>query len=553
MRLCSFSHVSNPIRLAVEPWIGRVPKLKVKETVEKGQRRAVAPRQEARDTSGDLPEAPEVEQAVLGAILSDPGHGFSAFERIGRKAFFFNPINRELYDRAKAFYDDNGRIDLIGFTAHLGDSGRLQTLGGPAYVTEIFVNRKAHLTEDWLAYYVDELRDRYIRRQIISRSFALAGRAKTDDVDLLLNELSRSLEDLKRAAGSPNGAEQFTIDDLMAFDPAHDPSCLVGNRWQCRGGSSLWCGGAGYGKSSLEIQAAIYWGTGTKLFGIRPVRPLKSLILQAENDIGDTGEQLQGVMAGIQALGDIDMAATKETIVSNVKIYRVIGYAGAKFLDLLLKLIELEKPDLVWIDPLFAFAGCDLLDAEKTGAFLREGIFPIAVQTGVCLQVIHHVGKPVRDKDDRPMSEIDLQYLGFGTSEIQNAFRAVNILLPLSKHPGVFTLTLSKRGERAGARTPDGQFTRSVYMQHAEQGICWMQCDKPEPTGKGREAQYSEKDILAEMSVATGISTSDLQKQMNKEFGMSRPTFFRIWNDLKKTGKIRVDEEGCWTKKLVSQ
>jgi RecA-family ATPase len=47
------------------------------------------------------------------------------------------------------------------------------------------------------------------------------------------------------------------------------------------------------------MQAAILWGLGRECFGIVPVKPLKSLLIQAENDAGDLAEMRDGVIAGL--------------------------------------------------------------------------------------------------------------------------------------------------------------------------------------------------------------------------------------------------------------
>jgi hypothetical protein len=402
-----------------------------------------------------------------------------------------------------------------------------------------------------LPYYISQLSENYVRRQLIVRSFALASRAKNEDINKLLEDMANSAEDLRRAGGAPNGSEQFSFADLMAFDSAHDPNCLVGNRYLVRGGSSLWAGGSGYGKSSLELQLAVYWACGVPCFGLRPVRPLKSLIIQAENDRGDMGEQLQGVIAGIAAAGDLDLEGRRELIERNLGIHRAIGKSGNAFLALLDSLIEIDRPDFVWIDPLFAFAGCDLTDPAATGHFLRDGLMPIAAKRMVAVNVIHHVGKPVRDpaakKASSDMAEIDFQYLGFGTSEVQNAFRAVNILVPAKD--GMFRLVLSKRGERAGAKDTEGRWCRSIYLQHSKQGICWLQVEAPEkPTANKAALKYSEEDILDEMSMVKGWAAKALQAHMKDDCGMSEKTFYRLWKDLKTDGKIRLDADENWIK-----
>ena len=88
--------------------------------------------------------------------------------------------------------------------------------------------------------------------------------------------------------------ERLDFDDLSTFDTTNDPNNVLGNRWLCKGGSCLFVGQSGIGKSSLSLQLAMNWALGRTVFGIRPERPLKSLIVQAENDRGDVSEMVQG-------------------------------------------------------------------------------------------------------------------------------------------------------------------------------------------------------------------------------------------------------------------
>ena len=78
-----------------------------------------------------------------------------------------------------------------------------------------------------------------------------------------------------------------------------DPMELLRHRFLCRGAGLLVVGPTGIGKSSLSMQAKILWAIGKPLFGIHPTKPLKSLLIQAENDDGDLAEMRDGVMAGL--------------------------------------------------------------------------------------------------------------------------------------------------------------------------------------------------------------------------------------------------------------
>lgn len=502
-----------------------------------------------REDAG-LPHSEEAERGVLASILVSEG---KILPEVGRflpsKYFFYVPAHVTIYEALSDMWDGGHGIDLITFTQFLRDKGVLEAVGGVGYISDLigFVPTAANVQ-----YYTDIVREKFLLREMIAAGTAMtrAAHGNSEDVTGVIDSFTSRLERIKRAAGGPNGAERFDFGKLMAFDSKADPNCLVGHRYIVRGGSSLWAGGSGYGKSSLAMQLAVYWACGVPFCGLRPARPLKSLLIQAENDEGDMAEQLQGVIAGIQMVGDLDIEASRALIEQNIGMYRAVGKTGDQFIRLCDDLIDCDKPDIVWPDPLFAFAGCDLLNAEKTGRFLREGLFPLAAKRKVAFNVMHHVGKPVRDKDAPVLSEIDYQYLGFGSSEIQNAFRAVNILLPVAGTPGVFRLVLSKRGERAGAKDHEGNWARSIYLKHATEGICWLQTEKPEKQTTGAaKLKYTGDDILEEMRIGHDMTADELQKHLNAETGMSRSTFFRLWKDLKKDGKVRVNSDNKWSKK----
>jgi DnaB helicase-like protein/AAA domain-containing protein len=507
------------------------------------------PKQERKpDVDQTIPHSVEAEKGILSSILVDCQQT-QRFDVIAEVAgsiqpwFFFVPAHKTIYEVMLSLYRDGTQIDFITFPQILGDRGLLDGVGGPGFITEIFTFVP---TAANVQYYVEIVRDKFILRETIAtgtRIVRAAYGAQDDEAADILDDFSRRIERIKTGISNRNGIEAFPVEQLLAADPTYDPNTLVGRRWLVRGGNCLWAGGSGYGKSSLEMQLAIYWGCNTACFGLKPVRSLKSLIIQAENNENDTAEQLQGVVKGIENIGDLDVAAQREHIQKNIAIYRAIGKTGGPFLSLLDNLIQTERPDIVWIDPLFAFAGCDLMNAEKTGKFLREGLFPIAHQRGVCLNVLHHIGKPPKDANAQaPITELDYQYLGFGTSEIQNAFRAVNILVPVKKGGG-FKLVLSKRGERAGAKDIEGEWARELFLQHSREGICWLQATPPDDI-EGDSDKFSKEDILDEMSVVNALKTDTIYRRCYREKNAKRATFYRLWKELKKEKRIKPSEGG---------
>lgn len=270
------------------------------------------------------------------------------------------------------------------------------------------------------------------------------------------------------------------IEDLEKFDPANDPNALLGRRWLCKGGSAILVGPSGVGKSSLTTQFACCLAVGWPFFGIPPVRPLKVLVIQAENDEGDLAEMLAGVRAGMGLDEWTDDAAAVATLRKNLVFVRDTTHTGARFVDAAHRLIARHKPDVVFLDPLLSFVGGDISKQEVCSAFLREGLNPIAEATGVCWICIHHTGKPPSDKNARAgWQSSDYAYAGIGSSELTNWARAALTLRQTG--PGHFQLMLAKRGARAGATHPDGEPTTVLWLRHATDGtICWEQCQPPE-------------------------------------------------------------------------
>lgn len=275
---------------------------------------------------------------------------------------------------------------------------------------------------------------------------------------------------LKLQTEPPEPSNILTPKQLFEFDVANDPNKLLGERWLCRSGSCLVVGQTGIGKSSFSMQAALSWALGAPLFGIQPVRPLKSLIVQAENDPGDLAEMFTGVAHGLGYLDRLDLLDENVVFVSET------AQSGRTFHPWIRALILRYKPDLVWIDPLFSFLGGSVSDQEVVSAFLRNGLGTIAQETGCTWMIVHHANKPPKDPLARSaMTAGDYSYLGAGSAELANWARAVLVLR--ETEDGIFELRASKRGKRAGLLDNTGQETTHVFLRHGTNSIYWERCD----------------------------------------------------------------------------
>jgi RecA-family ATPase len=327
--------------------------------------------------------------------------------------------------------------------------------------------------------------------------------------------------------------DHFTISDLLDFKPSDDDKSVLGNRWLCEGSSCLWVGQSGIGKSSLAMQAAILWSLGQEFMGVKPAKPLRSLFIQGENDLGDTAEMLCGVIDGLDELRSLNPATLKKQLEKNIVIIRDQSHTGLDFAMCAQKLINKFKPDLVWVDPLFSFFGDDVSNQKACSGFLRGWLNPISTSTGIVWMLLHHTSKPSKDpKAYGNWSSNDWSYMGTGSAELVNWTRAAVFLKGVDGDK--FKLMFTKRGTRAGATDMEGVETTDVYVEHSSTGICWHRC---EPVAEAGKTTATLDDFLEQ---AENLTVQGLRGEVEKFFGCARSTAFNKVKAMKAKGMIRI-------------
>ena len=301
-----------------------------------------------------------------------------------------------------------------------------------------------------------------------------AWRSPTSQQKLLATNLgSASWEDyLTSRESDDDKSTVVTIKDLMDFDPDNDPDNLIGNRWITRGSSMIVSGGTGIGKSSLMMQIVIRWCLGLDFFGIKPVKPLKIGVIQAENDKGDLAEAFRGVVHKRFSLDQMNQ------LQKNLEFRTEAVRTGDQFLAYARRFIHRSKLDLIVADPLFSYFGGDLSDQSEVSVFLRNKLQPILQETKVAWIWMHHVAKPQRKESNEPLTTMELAHSGFGSSELANWAREIAVLHEVGQSkPRRFQLAFCKRGGRIGLPSP------ILNLQHSATGIQWEECNPLAFTG----------------------------------------------------------------------
>lgn len=402
------------------------------------------------------PTAVDIERFLLGGLLRDS----LAFPPNLIPSDFLEPKHQDIASAILSLAEENVAADELTVTM------RLRERKSPVeafYVSEI---TSAVGVSIFNPAWADEVRRQSVLRHInsVAKKTAELSADPATDPDTLLAFTEGSLKAVQGRGQKSGAPVKMSAEDLLAFDRTNDPNTVLGNRWLCKGGSALIVSQAGVGKSSLMMQAAVHWAVGGRkdFFGIKAKRPLRIVVVQAENDFGDVAEAYQDVVAGAQLWPD-----EKLVLEDNLAIFRDINSVGDAFPGMIRELITQHRADLIFVDPLLSFAGIDIADQQAASKFLRHDLNRVLVETQAVLIAMHHTTKPRAAKDKEGQTVADLAYSGAGSSEFVNYFREVAVLVRQQGDEPIFKFGLTKRRGRAGLKDCAGDFAGEISIRHA--------------------------------------------------------------------------------------
>jgi hypothetical protein len=311
---------------------------------------------------------------------------------------------------------------------------------------------------------------------------------------------------------------------------------LLGHRWLCRGGGAFVFGPSGLGKSVLTIQAAVQWACEQAAFGIKPNGPLRSLIIQAEDDEGDVIE-----MAKVVTHLGLDNQERK-LVRENTHIEFVNDLSGDPFLKVLDTFLAQRPIDLVWLNPYSTYLGASVQEDGANAKFLRNGINPILSQHGCGAILIHHTPK-TNFRDTTDWKHSDWMYAGAGAAVLTNWARAIIVIDPTTK-PGLYRFMAAKRHNRIGWPSFDRYFAHST-----EPGkLLWIEVPSDEVKSSKGTQNCQPEDLLALIPEQGPISKEALTVEAKKILGIGEKKCRQYANILADKGEIflhKIPREGA--------
>lgn len=117
-------------------------------------------------TKQEAPQNIEAEASLLGAILID-ADAIVKIADVLHPDDFFDPRHKHIYEAIVRLYERREAIDVLTLADQLKNSGVLDIIGGPSYLTELtnFVPTASHVEQ-----YADIVAQKAVRRRLISAS-----------------------------------------------------------------------------------------------------------------------------------------------------------------------------------------------------------------------------------------------------------------------------------------------------------------------------------------------------------------------------------------------
>jgi replicative DNA helicase len=141
------------------------------------------------------PQAPDLESAVLGAIMLEPQKLAEVLEIIQSEECFYSDANQRIYGAVRRLFDKGARIDFMTVCEELRKSNELEMVGGSYYVTSLTrdIVSSANIEE-----HARIVMQKYIMRELIRMSGDVIGDAYEDTTDVfdLLDKAETNLYEI---------------------------------------------------------------------------------------------------------------------------------------------------------------------------------------------------------------------------------------------------------------------------------------------------------------------------------------------------------------------
>lgn len=150
-----------------------------------------------------IPQNIDAEEAVLGAILVNPETLSKVSDTLSASSFY-KPAHRHIYEAMIQLFNNNDNIDIVSVSDVLSYNGKLESVGGRAYINDLVENT---ITTSNIAYHAKIIQEKSVKRalinagsEIVSKGYDLEpSEASLEQAEKLIFDIasSKTTRDLK--------------------------------------------------------------------------------------------------------------------------------------------------------------------------------------------------------------------------------------------------------------------------------------------------------------------------------------------------------------------
>ncbi len=111
-----------------------------------------------------IPQNIEAEEAILGAVLVNP-ETLSKVSDVILPASFYKPAHRYIYEAMIQLFNSGDNIDIVSVSDVLSYNGKLEAVGGRAYINDLAENT---ITTSNISYYAKIIQEKAVKRALIN-------------------------------------------------------------------------------------------------------------------------------------------------------------------------------------------------------------------------------------------------------------------------------------------------------------------------------------------------------------------------------------------------
>lgn len=482
--------------------------------------------------NGDQPPfSAEAEEAVLGSMMVSPDFAIPLARQSINANFFYVPAHQTIFNALITLWSENSVADFISLGDFLSSNGRLETVGGRAFLVHI---SSIMPTGAAIAHFLDIVKAKFALRQII-RAGTEAVRLAYDvskDLSATPETIFAQLEnDLAVAKSSCRGygrlPQLVDLSTLLGENrPIGPPELIKGVLHQ---GSKIIVGGTSKGRKTFSlIDLAVSVATGSQWWGFDCAQgPVCYLNFEIQESFFCSRVEV--------------IAKEKSLDVPHGTLFgwnlRGHGEGIENLMGEILNALSMQKFALVVFDPIYKALGDR--DENKAGdvASLCNQLERVAVKTGAAVAFGAHYSKGnqalkesidriggsgvfARDPDSILTMTAHEEADAFTVESTLRNFPPVEPFVVRWNYPLFIRTNLDPEDlKQARSRANTGQFT----------------------------TRYSKASLLDELSIIDGVRPATLLKRLSEMEGISRAQFYRLASSLKNDQTL-VEKDGLWFK-----